>query len=98
MSNQALFKSVKHAFHFENAASNLSPAINDQIPAYPSRSSLGETPSTAAVAEVINRARLCTNNGVAEEGWNTWVHQKVLDLAMPGFIKDSDELVQHMLW
>lgn len=62
------------------------------------RAELGSTPSVDSVLDILSRAEKCSDNNLTEDGWNIYVHQTVLDLAIASFVKESDDLVRHILW
>lgn len=87
-------------FHFESNVNDNEMDSGDQEtePRRPSRTELGNTPSTDKVMEIFRRGKKCANTSMAEDGWNNYVHQTVLELAIPSFITESDDLVRHILW
>lgn len=87
-------------FNFErNADDNeMDPGDEETGSKRPSRTELGNTPSTDIVTDIFLRGKKCSNTAMAEDGWNNYVHQRVLELAMPSIITESDDLVRHILW
>ncbi|OHX00749.1 hypothetical protein CSPAE12_00521 [Colletotrichum incanum] len=57
------------------------------------RTTLGPTPSVAAVLDIMERGISCRDEQIDEAGWNQIVHSRILELAFTGLWCKNDDTV-----